>query len=244
MKSINEKTELPTAEQIIALIKQSKNDKYAVHHQKFFKTEKGGYGEGDLFYGLKIPEQRRIAKESGSLPLTGIEKLLHNPYHECRMTALIILIEYFQKGDNADKEAAVNLYLDSTEYINNWDLVDITCYKLLGPWLEKRDRSLLYKLADSHSLWEQRISIITTMHFIRRGDFDDCLAISEKLLNHPHDLIHKAVGWMLREVGKRNKSNEDEFLKKHYKTMPRIMLRYAIEKYPETERQAYLKNQI
>lgn len=229
------------AEDVVERIKKSGNDAYAAHHQKFFKTENGGYGEGDLFYGLRVPEQRIIAKEFHELPLSEVQELLLNPYHECRLTALIILTEYFQKGDEASKEAAVKLYLNSTAYINNWDLVDLSCYKILGPWLEGRDRLVLYKLADSVSLWEQRIAVITTMHFIRHGDFTDCLAISEKLLNHPHDLIHKAVGWMLRETGKRSKLIEDDFLNKHYKDMPRTMLRYAIEKYPENERQAYLK---
>jgi 3-methyladenine DNA glycosylase AlkD len=232
------------AEDVVEEIKQNRNASCAAHHQRFFKTGPGEYGEGDLFHGLRVPLVRQIAKKFRQTPLEEIKKLLEDPYHECRMAALFILIDYFSRSGEDEKAAAVELYLGSTDFINNWDLVDLSCYKLLGPWLKKRDRAVLYRLSESDSLWEQRISIITTMHFIRCGDFIEALAISEKLLNHPHDLIHKAVGWMLREAGNRDKAAEDGFLRSHYRQMPRTMLRYAIEKYPEAERQAYLKGRI
>lgn len=233
-----------TADDVIKTLNANQNPAKAKQLLRFFKTGEGEYGEGDQFLGITIPEQRAIAKKYKTMRLDEIKRLLENPWHECRMTALFILINYFNLGKELEKEAAVRLYLDSTDYVNNWDLVDSSAYKLLGPWLENRDRSVLYRLAESESLWEQRIAIIATMHFIRKNDFTDTLALSEKLLNHHHDLIHKAVGWMLREAGNRNKAAEDAFLKKHYHRMPRTMLRYAIEKYPEEERQAYLKGQI
>lgn len=230
----------PTFRDVVKRLEEFKNDEYAAHHQSFFKTGRGCYGEGDVFLGLTVPKQREIASGFRNLPLEEIEKLLMSPFHECRFTALVILINFFNKGNDEDKSDAVNLYLRSTQFINNWDLVDVSAHKILGPWLENRDRNVLYTLADSDSLWEQRISILTTMHFVRRGDFDDCLAISERLLYHRHDLIHKAVGWLLREIGKKDRAVLDDFLQKYYKTMPRTMLRYAIEKHSATERREYL----
>ncbi|KAF2956882.1 DNA alkylation repair protein [Marinitoga sp. 38H-ov] len=222
---------------IIKEMEENYNEKKAKGNYKFYQTHPGGYGEGDEFLGLTVPFQRKIAKKYKNMPLEDVEKLLQSKYHEHRLTALFILIQNFKNK----KEEVIEIYLRNLERVNNWDLVDSSAPYLLGPYLENKDRSILYDLAKSNNLWKQRIAIISTFYFIKNNDFNDSLKISEILLNHNHDLIHKAVGWMLREIGKRNKKVEDEFLKKYYKTMPRTMLRYAIEKYPEEERQKILK---
>ncbi|WP_407081600.1 DNA alkylation repair protein [Marinitoga aeolica] len=224
-------------EEIIKEMNENYNEKKAKGNYKFFQTHPGGYGEGDEFLGLTVPIQRKIAKKYKNLPLEDVEKLLQSKYHEHRLTALYILILNFKKL----KEEVIDVYLRNLDIVNNWDLVDSSAPYLLGPYLEDKDRSILYELAKSDNLWKQRIAIITTLYFIKNNDFEDALKISEMLLNHKHDLIHKAVGWMLREIGKRDKKVEEEFLKKYYKNMPRTMLRYAIEKFPEEERQKILK---
>lgn len=218
------------------------NPEKALLLQGFFKTDEGQYGEGDLFLGITVPQQRSIAKSFKELPLTEIETLLHEPFHECRLTALIILVNRFKKTKtDADRKLIVDLYLRNTAYINNWDLVDLSACYILGEYLLDKDRSLIYRLAESDSLWEQRIAVLTTFTFIRNEDFADNLLIAEMLLNHKHDLMHKAIGWMLREIGKRNKSVLVDFLMQYSMQMPRTMLRYAIEKFPEEERQYFLK---
>lgn len=218
------------------------NPEKALLLQGFFKTGEGQYGEGDLFLGITVPQQRSIAKTFKELPLTEIETLLHEPFHECRLTALIILVNRFKKTKtDADCRLIVDLYLRNTAYINNWDLVDLSACYILGEYLLDKDRSLIYRLAESDSLWEQRIAVLTTFTFIRNEDFADNLLIAEMLLNHKHDLMHKAIGWMLREIGKRNKSVLVDFLMQYSIQMPRTMLRYAIEKFPEEERQYFLK---
>jgi len=212
--------------------------------QGYFKTGKGQYGEGDVFLGLRVGEVRKIAKEFGKTPLEEVGNSLHSKFHEERLAALLILVQKFEKGDEAAREKVFGFYLANAKRVNNWDLVDLTAPKIVGEWLLERDKGILYKLAGSENLWERRISVLATSAFIRRGEFEDCLAISEKLLHDEHDLIHKAVGWMLREIGKKDLAVEEGFLKKHYKGMPRTMLRYAIEKFPEPKRKAYLKGTI
>mgnify|MGYP001581579604 CR=1 FL=1 len=204
---------------------------------RFFKTEKGEYGEGDIFLGVMVPESRKVAKDYIDLPFEDIAELLKSKTHEERLIALLILVERYKK--NRDKKIA-DFYLKNTRHINNWDLVDLTAHKILGNYLLDKDRAILYELAKSKNLWERRIAVISTFAFIQKSEFKDSLKISEILLNDKHDLIHKAVGWMLREIGKKNQDVEEEFLKKHYKKMPRTMLRYAIEKFDEEKRKFYL----
>ena len=215
---------------------------------RFFKTGKGEYGEGDEFLGVKVPQTRAIVKAHWmECSDADVAALITSPYHEARLAGLLVLCRRYKaaKGDEAAQVQIVEKYLSYTAYINNWDLVDLTAYELLGDWYLTRDRSLLKHLArHGKSMWEQRIAIVSTMQFIRHGDFDTTLEIALILLNHPHDLIHKAVGWMLREVGKRDRQVLEGFLKPRYKTMPRTMLRYAIEKFPDPLRQKYLKGKV
>ncbi len=230
-----------TAQDIIKELQTLGNPAKAVHLSRFFKTGKGQYGEGDLFLGVTVPEQRAIAKKYRTVPFNVLRELLCNPYHEIRLTGLLILVEQFTKNKDTDfRKNCVDFYLSQTNHINNWDLVDLSCYKLLGVWLNDKERHLLYQLAASGNMWEQRIAIVTCMHFVRQGDFKDCLAISEQLLHHQHDLLHKAVGWLLRETGKKDRATLSRFLETHYRNMPRTMLRYAIEHFPAEERKKYL----
>ncbi|MCD4846845.1 MAG: DNA alkylation repair protein [Candidatus Aegiribacteria sp.] len=216
----------------------------AAKHQKFFKTGKGEYGEGDKFIGVRVPLIRKLLREFRGLSLEEINTLLFSPWHEERLFALLMMDDLFKRGDGKRKEEIYNLFMNSTSQINNWDLVDSSAPYIAGAWLFDRDRTPLFRFAESDNLWERRIAIISTQYFIRRNDFADTLRIAEILLEDREDLIHKAVGWMLREVGNRNMHTEERFLKKHYKRMPRTMLRYAIEKFPEEKRQMYLKGLI
>jgi len=211
---------------------------------KFFKAVPGGYGEGDKFIGVVVPDQKKVAGKFKNLSLVCIQKLLNENIHEYRLTALFILVAKFAKSNAQEKEQIAKLYLKNYDRINNWDLVDSSAPKILGPYLINRDKSVLYNFAKSNHLWKQRIAIITTQYFIKNNLFEDTFKISEILLNHEHDLIHKAVGWMLREVGNKNPKAEKDFLKKYYKNMPRTMLRYAIEKFTREERTRYLKGRI
>lgn len=211
--------------------------------QAFFKTGKGEYAEGDKFLGLTSEQIKIIAKQYKTLELKDIQKLLNSKTHEHRMVALRILTLQYKKN----KDAIFNFYLKNTKNINNWDLIDVTCPHIVGKHLLNKDnksKDILYQLAKSNNLWEKRIAIISTYAFIKNNQFEDTLKISEILLNDSHDLIHKAVGWMLREVGNRNQEAEEQFLKQRCKTMPRTMLRYAIEKFPEDLRQKYLKGEM
>ena len=212
---------------------------------RFFKTGPGEYGEGDLFLGIKVPVTRSVVKDCWKgTSFEDLEECLASGYHEVRLAGLLTLVEIFShsRKDPLVQERCIGFYLAHTERINNWDLVDLSCYQLLGSWLMDKDRSLLYDLArNGKSIWEQRIGIVSTMAFIRKGQLDDTFAIADMLLDHPHDLIHKATGWLLREAGKRDGSALREFLATRYMNMPRTMLRYAIEKFPEEERQQYLK---
>jgi len=222
------------------------DDKKSGYLPTFFNAVPGGYGEGDHFLGVTVPNQRKVAKQFyRQVSLDELSALLQDPFHECRLTALFMMVYLYERSkDQMREQAVVDLYLKHLDYVNNWDLVDSSAYKLLGPYLEHRDRGVLYELADTEDLWRQRIAIITTLHFIRQHDFNDTLSLAEILLNHPHDLIHKAVGWMLREVGNRNLEKELVFLNKHYREMPRTMLRYAIEKFEPQLRELYLKGKI
>ncbi len=216
----------------------------AAHSQRFFKTGKGEYAEGDKFLGIRVPVLRKHAQQFEDLPLDQVRRLLESRYHEERLCALLLLVRKFGKGDEAERTAIYNLYLNHTHYINNWDLVDSSAHHILGPYLDHRDRQVLYELSDSSSLWERRIAIMTTLHFIKQDQFDDTLKIAVRLLRDDADLIHKAVGWMLREVGKRNPVVAKAFLKAYYRQMPRTMLRYAIEKFSDNQRQRYLQGQV
>jgi len=207
---------------------------------RFFKTEKGQYGEGDVFWGIKVPNQRIVAKECSNASMKEVESLLKDEVHECRLTALLILIQKYKKADSKEKEKIFKFYLKNSKYINNWDLVDLSAPQIVGDFLLNKGKDILYKLAKSKNLWERRIAIISTFTLLRDKQFKDTLAISEILLNDKHDLIHKAVGWMLRELGKRDKDVEVEFLTKYCKQMPRTMLRYSIEKFDEKERKTFL----
>lgn len=217
-----------------------KNKKKAKLLSGFFKTGKGEYGQGDLFLGIVVPSQRKVAKKYPNLKLSELQTLLSSKIHEFRLTSLFILIDKYKKADENEKKEIVQFYLSNTKNINNWDLVDLSAPNILGDYFKNKDKSIIYKLADSHHLWEKRIAILSTFAFIRNNMFEDALKLSEILIKDNHDLIHKAIGWMLREIGKRNLKIEEDFLKKHYKTMPRTMLRYAIERFPEQKRKQYL----
>ena len=215
---------------------------------RFFKTGPGQYGEGDLFLGIKVPHTRQAVKRIWKdCTFEDLEFCISSPYHEVRLAALLVLVQMFHHAqkDLPLQKRYVDFYLSHTQYINNWDLVDLSCYEILGTWLLDKDRQILYSLAQhGKTLWEQRIAIVSCTQFVRHNQFDDCLAISDILLHHEHDLIHKAVGWLLREVGKRDENLLKEYLLPRYKTMPRTMLRYAIEKFPQELRKAYLLGKI
>ena len=217
------------------------NSEKASGMQRYFKTGKGEYGEGDIFIGITTPEMHRFVKTYKHVALTEAVKLLASPYHEIRACALQIMVEQYQKGDENLRETIVQSYLLNTARINNWDLVDSSAPDIIGEHLLTRDRGLLYTLAASQLLWEQRIAIISTLTFIRHGDFTDTLKLAKLLLPHKHDLMHKAVGWMLREVGKRHRETLTVFLQGHRLAMPRTALRYAIEHYSEAERKAFMQ---
>jgi len=212
--------------------------------RRFFKTGPGEYGEGDLFLGIRVPVLRKLTRDFQDLGLRETEKLLHSKYHEERLMALLILKDKFSGAEESRRKTIYELYLGNTLYVNNWDLVDVSAEHIVGAYLVDKNRQPLSRLALSAELWERRIAIIATFHYIKNDDFSSTLEIAELLLNDNEDLIHKAVGWMLREVGKRDLPAEESFLKKHYRAMPRTMLRYAIEKLPESRRQAYLKGLI
>ncbi len=212
--------------------------------QRFFKTGKGEYGEGDVFIGVRVPKIRALAKKHQKVKLDVVEDFMTSEIHEERMLAIVILMHKFRKGSNAEKEEIYNFYLNHLEHVNNWDLVDVSAMYIIGVFLENRSRDVLYELVHSKNLWFRRVGIMSTFWFIKKNDFDDTLNLAQILLHDEEDLIHKAVGWMLREVGNRNRKTEEAFLQKHYKDMPRTMLRYAIENFPEELRQQYLKGKI
>ena len=215
---------------------------------RFFKTGPGQYGEGDKFLGIKVPTVREVVKSQWqNASFDDLEECVTSEYHEMRLAALLTLVQIFKhaKKDAKMQKQCIDFYLAHTQYINNWDLVDLSCYELLGNWLLNRDRKLLYDLADNgKTIWEQRIGMVSTMQFLRHGELDDTYNIAEIFLEKPkplHDLLQKAVGWLLREAGKRDEQRLKDWLSTRYKTMPRTMLRYAIEKFPENERKYYLE---
>ena len=206
----------------------------------FFKTGKGEYGEDDVFIGLTMPEMREVAKEYRETSLTDLNKLIKSKEHEFRLVALIILVSKYEKGDKKIKKEVFDFFIKNIKYVNNWDLVDGFAPYIPGPYLLDKKRDILYKLAKSKSLWDRRIAIVSTLHFIRNNDFKDTVKISEILLGDKEDLIHKASGWMLREMGKKDVKVLEKFLDKHCKSMPRTMLRYSIEKFDDKKRKHYL----
>lgn len=209
--------------------------------RRFFKTGPGEYGEGDEFLGVMVPQSRAIARRFGDLPLADVRRLLRSRIHEERLVALLILVDRFRKGGPEDRREVYDLYLRNTSHINNWDLVDLSAEHVVGPYLDGRSRGVLRRLAQSSSVWERRIAVLATFHFIKRGEFGQTLRLAERLLDDEHDLIHKAVGWMLREVGKRDQRALEGFLRGHGQRMPRTMLRYAVERLPAARRRRYLQ---
>lgn len=229
--------------EIESLMLSLRNEEQSVGLMRFFKTGKGEYGEGDKFLGIKVPQTRAVVKAYWKkCCLNDLEPLIASPYHEIRLCALLILVQIFKhaRKDAVLQEKCVDFYLSHTQFINNWDLVDLSCYEILGTWLLDKDRQMLYDLArNGKTIWEQRIAMVSCMQFVRHGELDDCIRIADILLMHTHDLIRKSVGWMLREVGKRDENLLKDYLNRHYKIMPRITLWYAIEHFPKDVQQRY-----
>ena len=220
------------------------NAEIASHSQRFFKTGPGEYGEGDVCLGIRVPVLRKQVNGLRAEPFADVLALLKSQYHEARLLALLLLVDRFERGEEATRQQVYEAYLEHTDYINNWDLVDSSAHKIVGAYLQDKPRNMLYQLASSQLLWEKRIAMIATFWFIKDDDFVDALALAERFLYESHDLMHKAVGWGLREVGNRERDVMEKFLLQHYHIMPRTMLRYAIEKLPETRRQEYLQGTI
>lgn len=234
-----------SAHLVVKKLKGLRDEDRAKSARWFFKTGKGEYGEGDKFLGVDNPHCRMVAKEHSRLNLKELKKLLWNEYHEVRLTALFILVHKFENGSGTERENIYKFYLGQTKRINNWDLVDSSAYKIVGAYLFDKDRRILEKLARSKKLWERRISIVSTLFFIGKGESETALKISRLLIHDDEDLIHKAVGWILREVGKKcGVEIEEQFLRKNYKMMPRVTLRYAIERFPKSYRENYLRGKI
>lgn len=234
------------ATQIIQKLESLADPKIAEHSARFFKTGKGDYGEGDRFLGIRVPVLRKHLRLFEQADLDEISLLLKSPFHEIRLFAVLLLVRQYQKPSASESRKGViyGFYLDHSEHINNWDLIDTTAPHIVGAYLFERDKVPLYQLVESSSIWERRIAIIASLYFIKQNRYADTLMLAERLVSDPEDLIHKAVGWMLREVGKRDQSVEERFLQNHYRRMPRTMLRYAIERFPERLRQAYLNGEI
>ena len=233
-----------TAKEISKRLKKLENREQAAISRKFFKTGPGEYGEGDIFIGIRVPVLRKLVKDYFELPIKEIQSLLKSPVHEERLLALLLMVRKASGRSDDIKKSIYELYLKNTRFVNNWDLVDASAEHVVGAYLRDKNKSVLYRLAESEDLWERRIAIMSTFHYVKHHEFSKTLRISKILLFDRHDLIHKATGWMLREIGKRHFQIEEGFLKEHYKNMPRTMLRYAIEKFPETKRQRYLKGMI
>jgi 3-methyladenine DNA glycosylase AlkD len=233
----------PSAEAIEARLHEIGDPEHARFVAGYFRTGPGEYGHGDRFLGIRVPALRALVREYRGVSLDAAAGLLRSEWHEARLLALLLLADGYKRGDADARDAIYRLYLENLDRVNNWDLVDLSAPGIVGAHLGKGDRSLLDELARSEVLWERRIAIIATQHFIRKGDFSTTLRIAEVLVDDRHDLIHKAVGWMLREVGDRDRAAEEAFLRRHHRTMPRTMLRYAIEKFPPDLRQRYLKGE-
>ena len=232
-----------TTSQIRRSLRASADPKHAQVLQRFFKTGPGEYGEGDRFLGLRVPDIRRVARESDGLPLAGVLTLLRANYHEERLLALLILVRRFERGAPEERERLFRIYLAHRSYINNWDFVDLTAPRILGAWLLDHPRDLLDELAQSANLWERRMAMLATLAFIRQGQLADALRLAEGFLADRHDLMHKACGWMLREAGKRDQRALMGFLERHAAQMPRTMLRYAIERFPAHERERWMRKE-
>jgi 3-methyladenine DNA glycosylase AlkD len=237
-------TALKIVREIRARLRKLGTKERAKVSRGFFKTGPGEYGAGDIFLGVTVPELRRLATEYQAITLAETVQLLQSTIHEERLLALLVLVRFCTRGDKDTKKRIYELYLQNTRYVNNWDLVDASAEYIVGAFLMEKSKKPLYDLTKSKDLWERRIAIMATFHFIKCGEFAETLKIARILLSDEEDLIHKAVGWMLREIGKRHIQVEEQFLKEHYKKMPRTMLRYAIERFPEAKRQRYLKGEI
>lgn len=235
---------MTTAAKVKKRLKEFVNPEKAAFFPRFFKTGKGEYGEGDRFLGVIVPHQRKVAKEFKTLARHETEKLLYDPIHECRLTAILILVGQFEKGTADEQKEIYEFYLKHIRQVNNWDLVDASAHKIVGAYLLDQPRKKLYQLAKSKHLWSQRVAMVATYWFIKRDDYGETLDLADLLLTHEHDLIHKAVGWMLREMGNRDELLLTDFLKSRYQKMPRTMLRYAIEKLSKEQRQRYLKGEV
>lgn len=233
-----------SAKVVVRELKQGGDAEHARLLKRFFKTGPGEYGEGDRFLGLRVPAVRKIARRHLTLSSEELSALLEEVWHEARLAALLIMVEQFKRGDETTRRAIYRFYLDHLPHINNWDLVDLSAPHIVGGWLLERSRAPLHKMTRSSNLWERRIAILATLNFIRYDDFDETLAIATKLFADREDLIHKALGWMLREVGKRDQPRLEQFLREHYAQLPRTTLRYAIERFPEKLRRAYLSGII
>ena len=227
-----------------AALRQLGDEKIAEHSAGFFKTGKGEYGEGDQFLGIRVPVIRQQVRRFRDAPERSVLAMLKSKYHEERLLAVLLLVDRYRRGDAATRQRVFEAYLANREQINNWDLVDSSAHLIVGPQLEDGDRGLLYELATADRIWDRRIAMMATYHYIRNDDYEDALKIATLLRDDQHDLIHKVVGWMLREIGKRDRDKEERFLQRHYRKMPRTMLRYAIEKLPEARRKAYLNGEV
>lgn len=216
----------------------------AEHSKRYFKAGKGEYGEGDRFLGIRVPVLREQVKKYQSISLKEVQQLLRSAFHEERLFALLLLVRQFKNADEEQRAAIYRMYLNNSRHINNWDLVDSSAPSIVGAYLEDKDRRMIHRLSRSENLWERRIAVMSTFHFIKIHQFDDSLILAMRLIADREDLIHKAVGWMLREIGKRDLAAEKDFLKAHYKKMPRTMLRYAIERFPERVRKKYLQGTV
>jgi 3-methyladenine DNA glycosylase AlkD len=232
-------------EQILKRLRELGDRDIAAHSKRFFKTGKGEYGEGDRFLGIRVPVLRQCVREYLEISIEETTEILRSPFHEARLFAALILVsKYASAKENSAREAVYRTYLGNTKFINNWDIVDCSAEHIVGAHLFLKERKPIYRLVRSKNLWERRIGIVSTFHFIKKNEFSDTLKCAETLLNDSEDLIHKAVGWMLREVGKRDRNAEELFLLRYCRQMPRTMLRYAIEKFPENERLAYLRGEL
>jgi 3-methyladenine DNA glycosylase AlkD len=243
----DDRTPLTTSTDVVAAMTAAGSPRLAHSYRGFFRTGPGGYGEGDDFVGIRVPQVRSFAKRAVALPHAEVVALLQSPLHEVRLCALVVMASQFEKGDTAARGDLVAAYLDQTAFVNNWDLVDASAHKLIGRWLlerPKRERSILRRLAKSTSLWERRIAIVATYALIQAGELDETFDIAARLLGDPHDLIHKAVGWMLREAGKKDEARLIAFLREQYAALPRTALRYAIEKFPPKARRAWIEGRL
>jgi len=232
---------MTTIQRIRRLMRKLARKRHAKVLQRYFKTGPGEYGEGDQFLGIRVPQLRKLALEYAGVKWRDIETLLQSPVHEERMLALLILVRRYQQGNAIEQKRIYRLYFQSTQFINNWDLVDVSAEHIVGAFLFGRDKEPLSRLAESADIWERRIAIMSTFYFIRQKRYSETLRLARLLLSDEEDLVHKAVGWMLREVGKRDLRAEEKFLRQHCTEMPRTMLRYAVERFPEPKRKRYLK---